>query len=76
VSSVVTHRLTFHGAKRRLLSVEKQKKVQIQIRMDPRMRRRVREYIKKVERESGVEIGFSEAVRSLLERSLERMEGK
>jgi len=56
--------------------VEKQKKVQIQIRMDPRMRRRVREYIKKVERESGVEIGFSEAVRSLLERSLERMEGK
>jgi hypothetical protein len=53
-------------------SDERAAKQQMQIRMDSRMKRRVREYMKKFEKETRAKIAFSEAVRALVEKSLER----
>jgi hypothetical protein len=47
-------------------------KVQTQLRMDPHMKKRVNEYMKKFYKEHNVEIGFSKAVHALLANSLDR----
>jgi len=47
------------------------RKKQTQIRMDELMKKRVRKYMEKFEKTTQAKIGFSEAVRILLERSLE-----
>lgn len=47
-------------------------KVQTQLRMDLNMKKRVRKYMEKFEKEHHAEIGFSEAVRVLLTQALER----
>lgn len=41
------------------------------VRMTPKLKKRVREYIKRVEGRTQIKINFSEAVRSLMEISLE-----
>jgi hypothetical protein len=46
------------------------RKEQTQIRMDKGMKERVRRFIEKFENTTKAEIGFSEAVRVLLERAL------
>jgi hypothetical protein len=58
--------------KEKELSDEKAAKQQMQIRMDDQMKRRVREYMKQFEKKTHAKIAFSEAVRMLVTRSLER----
>jgi len=45
-----------------------------QVRMDPKLKKRVRDHIKRVEEKVHVKIGFGEAVRSLVEQALDREE--
>ena len=40
------------------------------VRMDPKLKKKIHEYIKSVEEREHVKIGFSEAVRSLIERGI------
>ena len=42
------------------------------VRMEPKLKKRVRDYIRQVEEKVHVKIKFSEAVRSLIEQSLDR----
>ena len=46
-------------------------KRQQQIRMDDALKDRIRKYQQKVERDTGLEVSFSSAVRSLIEKGLE-----
>jgi hypothetical protein len=49
-----------------------QPKVQTQVRMDARMKQRVRQYISKLKREEHTELRFGAAVRKLIDQALER----
>lgn len=47
-------------------------KEQSNIRMDPRLKKRIQDYMKKFEKDTRVKISFAEAICSLVEKSLER----
>ena len=49
-----------------------QPKIQTQVRMDPRMKQRVRTYIAKLKKDEHTELGFGAAVRKLIEQALEQ----
>jgi|HubBroStandDraft_2_1064218.scaffolds.fasta_scaffold206049_2 hypothetical protein len=50
----------------------RQPKVQTQIRMDQRMKRRVRKYIEKLKQKERTELRFGAAVRKLIDQALDR----
>jgi len=45
---------------------------QTQIRLDPNAKRRIRKFVEKFEKKTGARIGFSAAMRLLLDQSLDR----
>ena len=51
-------------------------KQQAQIRMDDDLKDRIRKYQRRFEKETGLEIGFSEAVRLLVEKGIDSVERK
>lgn len=67
---VVAFRLTSSNHQRKLFFMSV--KEVTQVRMDAKLKKRVRDYIKQVEEKAHVKIGFGEAVRSLVEQSLDR----